>query len=460
MICSCACTGKNRRPATKPSRSKPATARARTLLENLIEARTDIRQGVDPELLAEENRVRRQLNQKAEQQTRLLSGKFSPEQAAGSRKEVELLLAQYEDVESRVRDKSPRYAALTQPSQLRLSDIQKQLDGDTLLLEYSLGGERSYGWAVTSTSVTSFELPGRSEIEAAARVLYKLLAAGNARRKNESWAEQKARLAQAAADYPAVADRLSVMLLDPAATQLGQRRLVIVADGILQYIPFAALPEPGQTKLEPASRKPVIVNHEVITLPSLSTLAVLRREVRGRPQAKKAVAVIADPVFERDDPRVQSARYKRRARPQANLSRGGEVSLRQQQLERAARELGTDDEPVNFSRLPFTLQEAEAILSVVPEAEIRQAVGFDASLSTALDPDLRQYRIIHFATHGLLNNSSPELSGMVLSLIDESGRPQNGFLRLNEIYNLDLPAEMVVLSACQTGLGKEAGARA
>lgn len=429
-------------------------ARARTLLENLIEARTDIRQGVDPQLLEEEGRIRQQLNQKAEQQTRLLSGKFTPEQATAIKKEVELLLAQYEEVESRVRDKSPRYAALTQPIRLKLADIQKELDQETALLEYSLGEERSYVWVVTATSVKSFELPGRSEIEASARELYQLLATYNARRKNESQAEQETRLKRSVAAYPAAAARLSGTLLDPIASHLERKRLVIVADGILQYIPFTALPEPGQEKLDLASRQPLIVNHEVIMLPSLSTLAVLRKEVHKRPPAKKAVAVIADPVFERDDPRVRSIKQKVSTQSPTNSGQGRGESLRQ--LERSARDVGTDDEPVTFERLPFTLQEAKAIFTIVPEAETKRAIGFDASLTTALDPELRQYRIIHFATHGLLNNSHPELSGIVLSLVDKSGRPQDGFLRLNEIYNLELPAELVVLSACQTGLGKEA----
>jgi CHAT domain-containing protein len=422
-------------------------ARARTLLESLSEARADIRQGVDPRLLAEERRVRQQLNQKAELQTRLLSARHTPEQEAAIEREVEALLALYEDVEARVRYESPRYADLTQPRRLKLSDIQKELDEETLLVEYSLGAERSYVWAVTANSVESFELPGRREIEAAAREVYRLLAVDGARKNNESRAEQQSRLAQAAAAYPAAAARLSRILLEPVRPLLGRKRLAIVADGILQYIPFNALPEPGRG--DPASYEPLVVGHEMIMLPSLSTLAMLRKEVRGRSQARKAVAVIADPVFERDDPRVVSAKRK-----PAGAARGGTVQWAE--ARRAARDLGADGAPMALERLPFTLKEAEAIFTVVPAAETKRAVGFDASLRTVVNPELGQYRIVHFATHGLLNNAYPELSGIVLSLVDESGRPQDGFLSLSEIYNLDLPAELVVLSACQTGLGKEA----
>jgi CHAT domain-containing protein/predicted negative regulator of RcsB-dependent stress response len=429
-------------------------ARARVLLENLIESGTNIRQGVAPELLAEETQVRQQLNQKAEQYMRLLSGRFAPERASAIKKEVEALLARYEEVETKVRDKSPRYAALTQPRQLKLSDIQKELDQDTVLLEYSLGAERSYVWVVTSTSVNGFDLPSRSKIEAAAKKLYGQLATSNTHDKSVPMSETLARPSSPEANYLEAAAELSQTLLGPVAPLLWRKRLAIVADGILQYIPFTALPEPSQTTLGPVPSDPLVVGHEVVMLPSLSTLAVMRNEVRGRTKASKAVAVIADPVFERDDPRVTATGREGSTMSQTNPARRNKVRLRRGQLSGATIEDG--DEPITFQRLPFTLQEAEEILSIVPQAEAKRAVGFDASLRTALDPELRQYRIIHFATHALLDNSHPELSGVVLSLVDRTGRPQDGFLRLNEIYNLDLPAELVVLSACQTALGKEA----
>lgn len=106
-------------------------------------------------------------------------------------------------------------------------------------------------------------------------------------------------------------------------------------------------------------------------------------------------------------------------------------------------------------RLAFSRREADAILAIVPAGEGMTALNFQASRATATSPALSQYRILHFATHGVLDSQRPELSAIVLSLVDEQGQPQNGFIRLHEIYNLNLPADLVMLSACQTGLGKE-----
>jgi CHAT domain-containing protein len=106
-------------------------------------------------------------------------------------------------------------------------------------------------------------------------------------------------------------------------------------------------------------------------------------------------------------------------------------------------------------RLPGTREEAEQIVAMVPATESRLALDFAANRETATNAELGQYRYVHFSTHGLLNSVHPELSGVVFSLVNERGEAQDGFLRAHEIFNLKLPAEVVVLSACQTGIGKE-----
>jgi CHAT domain-containing protein len=106
-------------------------------------------------------------------------------------------------------------------------------------------------------------------------------------------------------------------------------------------------------------------------------------------------------------------------------------------------------------RLSLSRHEATAIVRAAPANQSFIALDFRASRETATSSELAKYRIIHFATHGVMDLDHPELSGIVLSMVDENGQSEDGYLRLNEIYNLNLPAELVVLSACQTGIGKQ-----
>jgi CHAT domain-containing protein len=342
---------------------------------------------------------------------------------------------------------------------LTLAEIQQPvLDPDTLLLEYSLGDDASYLFVVSQTSITWRQLPKRAEIEAAARRLRGLLTAPQPQ-PGDAEAKYRARIKAAGEGYWAQAAELSRMLLGPVASELGKKRLAIVADGALQYIPFAALPAPSLGndggRNSGAEPLPLFVEHEIVSLPSASTLATLRRETAGRKPAEKSLAVLADPVFEDDDTRVRQDVSKAGAKEKTRSANSGETDVGFLQMTRSGRETGVIGAEGAFGRLLNTRREATAISALVPERERMQALDFEASRTTALRPELGEYRIVHFATHGLLNTIHPELSGIVLSLVDEAGHQQDGFLRLQDIYNLKLPAELVVLSACQTGLGKE-----
>jgi CHAT domain-containing protein/tetratricopeptide (TPR) repeat protein len=416
-------------------------ARARSLLELLKESRADIRQGVDSSLLERERSLQQRLNARAAAQARLLNRKHTPEQADAIAKEIAAITAEYEEVQAKIRARSPRYAALTQPQPLGLTEIQQQaLDEDTLLLEYALGEQRSYLWLVSQRSIDSYELPSRAEVEAATRRVYELLSA----RPKRGTPPDPQLIAQART--------LSRMLLGPVAPQLGGKRLVVVAPGALSYLPFAALPAPEDKERPAGDYEPLIAKHEVVSIPSASVLSIIRRETAGRQRSAKSVAVLADPVFEEDDPRLDEAK---------NGNSSGKTSTRSAadaehpELMRAIRTMNFPDARAGFTRLPFSRYEANSVIALTPKGTGLKATDFSASRDLAKSRELSQYRILHFATHGLLNSDRPELSGLVFSLIDRERKPQDGFLRLHEIYNLQLNADLVVLSACETGLGKE-----
>jgi CHAT domain-containing protein len=225
------------------------------------------------------------------------------------------------------------------------------------------------------------------------------------------------------------------------------KRIVIIADGVLQYLPFAALPAPGN------AARPLLLDHEVINLPSASVLAVQRQQLGNRELPTLGLAVFADPVFDRNDERVARAGKLNFLHTAANRNTNvgkdetGEAS-------QALRDVGLE---VNgrIPRLSFSRVEADAILAVTQSLHPLGALDFDASRKRATTENLSRYRYLHFATHGILNSEHPEFSGLLFSMVDEQGKPQNGFLKLVEIYNLNLKADLVVLSACQTALGEE-----
>lgn len=417
-------------------------SRARTLLETLAAGHVDIRQGVDLSLLDRERALQASIRGRTNLRIDLMDAKPTQAQLAGLNHEIDELVKQYQEVEGQIRASSPKYTALTQPRPLRAKEVQeKLLDADTLLLEYALGKERSYVFALTPTTLDVYELPRRSEIESTALRLYSRLTS-----QSELSYQGRADLAEAS--------ELSRMVLGPVAARLGNKRLLIVSDGVLQYIPFAILPIPdsatGDDVATSRSPIPLVAEHEIINLPSASVLAVLRdQQARRRSVSPKAVAVLADPVFNKNDPRVLSADKQVPAAKgpapvlEGKLTRSiGDISLRA-------------GEHSSLPRLVFSRREAAAIMTLTPPGEGLEALDFQASRETATSADLAQYRIVHFATHGLLDSKHPELSGLVLSLVNQQGKPQNGFLDLQDVYNLNLAADLVVLSSCETGLGKE-----
>lgn len=422
-------------------------SRARTLLDLLNESKAKINQGVAPDLLNKRRELQDQFNVKNSILTRLLSAKTLDPQVAVLRQELETLKQENERLQTQIRASSPHYANLIQPQPLTLSEIQQQiLDAETVLLEYSLGEKRSFLFVVTKDSLQTFELPKRAEIEEKARDYFEALTARNKKIKFETAEEKQKRIDKTDAEVSTLSQNLSQIILAPAQASLNKKRLLIVADGILQYIPFASLTS--------KNNQPLIASYEIVSLPSASTLAVVRKELTGRKPAAKTIAVLADPVFSTSDERyktVEAGKKKNSSTQTVAKTRG----IESDDLNRVTDDFSEGDLSFNFSRLPFTRKEAEAISILTLPTAKKLSLDFSANLANATNPELANYKIVHFATHSFLNSRRPELSGIVLSLIDEDGKPQNGFLRTDEIYNLNLPAELVVLSGCRTGLGKE-----
>jgi CHAT domain-containing protein len=398
-------------------------SKARTLIELLTESRADIRNGVDPQLLQQEQDIQTQLDALDKRRLELANSRLdNNQQIATLEAQRATLQTQYRDIQARIRATSPRYAALKYPQPLILEQVQQQiLDDNTLILSYSLGNDRSYLWLVSKTEMTSYQLPSGKRIEDLInqKVRPQLI---NPRTSRNS--------------FKADTSELSNILLKPVLEKIGNKRLVVISDGALQYLPFGALSDPRINN----NYQPLLVNNEVTYLPSATTLQTIRNENQNRTPAPQSIAVLADPVFSTEDQRVDH---------NSPVTNTNELPLAAQNLDRAARNARG-----NWDRLPGTRQEAEAILNLFPENSRLAYFDFQANRANALSDRLSQYRFIHWATHGFANPQKPELSGVVMSLVNENGQNSNGYLLLGDIFNLNFNAELVVLSACQTGLGE------
>lgn len=413
-------------------------ASSRTLMESLREGRVEIREGVDPALLEREKEINRALNRLAERQMEVRD--IDGPEYKRIRDELNRATAEYEQVQALIRTRNPKYAALVEPKPLTLTEVQESLlDEDTVLLEYTLGEERGYLWAVSKSSFEVHVIPGRNVLE---KPLIEFRQAITARepREGETAAVRRLRIRQAEQRVPELAANLSAALLDPVADFIRKKRLLIVAGGALSYLPFAALRAPGY---QGENAPPLIAENELTVAPSASTLAVMRTETAGRTAPGKWLAVLADPVLERDDPRLPGSA----ARPATGRNRASNAAEKPSRIRGASQD---------FARLPSTGLEAQALADLAPPGSIMVSTGLQASRETVQGDEIRDYRIVHFATHSVLHQDHPELSAVVLSAYDAQGKelPHRGLLRLHDIYNLRLPAELVVLSSCESQLGK------
>ncbi|HJU55242.1 MAG TPA: CHAT domain-containing tetratricopeptide repeat protein, partial [Pyrinomonadaceae bacterium] len=408
-------------------------ARARSLAELLRATETNLAPGLDPQLAEREKSLRQSLRVKEDYRVALLGKEtYRKEELAALEAELERLDAEYKEINETIRARSPSYGQLTRPAAWGLREIQEQViaDDETVLLEYSLGADKSYVWAVTRDGFKSYELPAQPLIDEAARRVYQTLVSLSS--------------AGPAGEPGPAAEELAQMILAPVAAELNKRRIIVVADGALNYIPFQALPSPS------GNHEPLVAGYEVVNAPSASILGGLRQEAARRQPAAKMLAAFGDPVFE--------ANYAQHKAAGDGDQLASAHSLQDERSRHALRGIelkGDSYDPAAIRPMFYNKQEMAYLRRVASEEDSFVAAGFDASREQLRGTDLSRFAILHFATHGFLDPAHPENSGLLLSTVDRDGREQNGFIGLQDIYSLRAPVDLVVLSACSTALGKE-----
>ena len=338
-----------------------------------------------------------------------------------------------EKIKANLKQNSPVYSAIQNPPPFDVGEFQNQiLDEKTMLLEFSFGKEESSLWVIEKNNFSSFTLPPREKLETSIQRLRELLDSREML-ENETVADYQGRINKAEKLYWQEAQILSSDLLGQIADRLGEKRLIIVPDGKLHYFPVLALPFPNS-----GTNEPILLTNEGIYEPSASTLLILAKNEKQASAAEKVLLVFADPVFSGDDSRLASGAKSEAAGDSSTINNF-----------RFAESLNS------LPRLLASKNESETITEIIGASKSDVFSGFAANREQLLNSDISKYKFIHFATHGLIDENRPELSGILLSRFNENGQKLNEFVRLHDIYGMNLSANLVVLSACSTGIGKE-----
>jgi CHAT domain-containing protein/tetratricopeptide (TPR) repeat protein len=433
--------------------------RARSLLDMLGEVNAQLTEGVPADLLKRKQDNLDRQQQIAEQLTGISVAGDQKEKPSQLDAELDKLQTEFDDIENQIRTASPRYAALTAPQPQSLTDVQqKVLDDGTVLLEYSLGKETSYLFAVTQSSVSLFKLPPRSDLDKLATDFRAQLIPPKLQRRIvgiDVVADQQRGLGLAQgpsenlAAYVAASNALYKAAVEPANSLVGDKRVLVVADGALNYIPFEALVK-STDGADYSSLSYLVKTNEVVYSPSASVVAAIRQQ--GSKASGKNLLAIADPIFNSNDPRLKGTGAAQPAAEARGLGLGLESAISD-----VAGSSPTASQAVGLqlARLIGTRTEAEEIAKIARTGggQADTWIDLNASEDNVRSRDMTNYRVVHIATHGLLDAERPQFTGVVLSLV--GNKSSDGFLRTDEIFNLRMSPSIVMLSACETGLGKE-----
>ena len=388
------------------------TGRARALIDSLHDLR-ELRQPSEPALLKEEADSQVKEQELIDKRAKLMSESGSEEEIAAVDKDLTEIRSRYEALEARI-NTNARFNYLLRPTPLSFEEIKNELTDDhTALLSYSLGTNKSFAWLITKDGLRSYELANEQTIDEAARRLIRLLQSPPADTAEEDRLQK-------------TIDEVSSLVVKPIADQLQTSRLIIIADGVLQYVPFQLL------KTSPDAKDPLIANFDIVEAPSASVLALVRREQAHPKPSKKLLVGFGDAVF--------SPEYLPPGRSGPAVTRSAAAN---------------SENMSKLSKLPrlFNAKRELSNISDLAGSDSAFFVEYNATRDNLLGVGVDQYRILHVVTHGVLDALKPERSGLVLSLIDENQKPIAGFVSLADIYRLRAP-DLVVLSACSTALGQ------
>lgn len=412
-------------------------ARARAFLQRLGETRFPETLVVDPDLEKEATALRASLAAAANRRRSIPPAETDA--LARLTGEVEATSRRLDQIDAEVRAANPSLALASGREPAGLDAVRAALEDDTVLLAYRLenaeAGARGHLWVVTRKGARVAGLASSGEIVSAVQGLRSHVSSPRASRNLTLLTPGEAAPPDDGG-WREPAGRLARLLLEPAFAEVRTaRRLVVVPDGVIGFVPFAALTAGGAGGLETGVVK------EIVVVPSATALLALREPGRARPTGGK-VTVFADPVYEPTDSRLAA----KAAEPAGKT---------------ATTEARTRSLPPGFlvegrvPRLPFSGREAEAIARIAGPGRTAVFAGGDATKEAATGPVASEAGILHFATHAVSDPRQPELSGLLLSTWDPGGAPIDGFLGYEDIYRMRLGADLVVLSACETGLGKE-----
>jgi CHAT domain-containing protein/tetratricopeptide (TPR) repeat protein len=409
-------------------------SRSRSLLETLRLSEANFTKDANPQAVQKEKELLTLLNLKASKLTELLSGGGEKAEIDKVDEERRMLDNELETVKSDLKQNSPVYTAIKNPPPFDVAEFQQNnLDDKTVCLEFAFGEKESYLWLIGKTEVSSYVLPPREVLE---NRIDKIRQAFENRQimQGEDGDIYQKRIADLESVSNTESKLLSDELLGQVVDKIADKRLIIVPDGKLALLPLSALPFPNSTEY-------LIIKNELVYEPSASLLNILPKIQTRKQLPNKDLLVFADPVFNNSDNRLTA-----KIETESILPSVLGLNLRDFRL---------TDANGKIPRLFATQTEADSIAETVGKSHVEILSGFAANRERVVHSDISDYQILHFATHGLIDVNRPEVSSIVLSQFDENGHKTEGFLRLQDIYSLDLATDLVVLSACRSGIGKE-----